>query len=112
MTERHSHLNSQPLNQAAWALTPKAKPFVVKEAPYPSPEAYEVVVKNYAVAINPCDYMLQDTAFLDYIPYPNIFGVDVAGEVVEVGSNVTDVTVGQRVIGFDVTSFSMSRIGD
>ncbi|KAJ5196572.1 Polyketide synthase enoylreductase [Penicillium cf. viridicatum] len=99
MTAAHSHSTSKPLNKAAWALSPKARPFVVQEAPYPSPEPNEVVVKNHAVAINPCDYMLQETAFLDYIPYPNIFGVDVAGEVVEVGSNVTDVTVGQRVIG-------------
>lgn len=112
MTAVRSNSTSQPLNRAAWALSPKGRPFVVQEAPYPSPEPNEVVVKNHAVAINPCDYMLQETAFLDYIPYPNIFGVDVAGEVVEVGSNVTDVTVGQRVIGFDLTLFRMSRMLD
>ncbi|KAJ5688946.1 Polyketide synthase enoylreductase [Penicillium macrosclerotiorum] len=99
MTGENDQMSRLPENQAAWALAPKSKPFVVKEAPYPTPDANEVVVKNYAVAVNPCDYMLQDTAFLDYITYPNIFGVDVAGEVVEVGSNVTDVAVGQRVIG-------------
>ncbi|KAJ5263528.1 Polyketide synthase enoylreductase [Penicillium angulare] len=99
MTATHNRGINRPSNQAAWILTPKAKPFIVKEAPYPLPSPNEVVVKNYAVAINPCDYMLQDTAFLDYITYPNIFGVDVAGEVVEVGSDVPDLTVGQRVIG-------------
>lgn len=109
MTVKYNQSTS-PLNQAAWILTPKANPFIVKEAPYPHPSPDEVVVKNYALAINPCDYMLQDTAFLDYISYPNIFGVDVAGEVVEVGSNVTDLAVGQRVIGFDLTWFITTRV--
>lgn len=34
------------------------------------------------------------------LPYPFVLGQDVAGTIVEVGSNVSTLKVGQRVIGY------------
>jgi NADPH:quinone reductase-like Zn-dependent oxidoreductase len=90
-----------PTNFAAWMLAPK-QPFQVKEAPYPEPGPHEVVVKNGAVAINPIDWVLQDqgtSMTFSWVKYPFIFGNDVAGEVVQIGSKVLRFKVGDRVMG-------------
>ena len=84
-------------NQAAFIDAAKAHPFSVREAAYPTPKATEIVVRSRAVAANPVDWKLQDFAFFP-IPYPNIFGQDVAGEVVEVGADVKGFPKGQRVL--------------
>lgn len=90
-----------PTNLAAWIMEDK-KRFEVQEAPYPIPKAGEIVVENRAVAINPVDWIMQSqgTGFgFRWIKYPFIFGNDVAGEVVAVGSEVTRFRVGDRTIG-------------
>lgn len=48
-----------PSNKAAWLPEAKARPFKVDDAPYPEPEADEVIIKNAAVAINPVDWKIQ-----------------------------------------------------
>lgn len=88
-----------PQNQAAWIETAKANPFVVKEAPYTSPGANEIVVKNAVVAINPVDPGIQANAWLP-MNYPNVLGSDIAGVVEEVGEGVTDFKKGDRVIAY------------
>jgi NADPH:quinone reductase-like Zn-dependent oxidoreductase len=89
-----------PTNQAAWINEKNAKPLEVKEAPYTKPAANELVIKNAAVAINPMDWMLQETGHLAFtwIKYPFVLGADMAGEVVEVGSEVTRFRAGDRVL--------------
>jgi NADPH:quinone reductase-like Zn-dependent oxidoreductase len=84
-------------NQAAWIKIPKAKPFSVEAAPTAKAGLGEVVIKNEFLAINPVDWKIQEysPAFQNY---PNILGRDVAGEIVEVGDDVTRLKVGQRVI--------------
>lgn len=92
---------NMPTNNAAWAMADKER-FIVKEAPYTSPKADEIVVKNRAVAINPIDWIMQTQGTglgFRWIKYPFIFGNDVAGEVVEVGKDVTRFKVGDRVVG-------------
>ncbi|KAJ9639472.1 hypothetical protein H2201_002869 [Coniosporium apollinis] len=85
-------------NKAAWITAPKAKPLKVDTGPDAKPGPEEILVKNAAVAVNPVDWKIQDTGF--YVKnYPNILGTDVAGEVLEVGSNVTRIKKGDRVIG-------------
>ena len=42
-------------NKAAWITEPKANPLQVKESPMPVAGKDEVVIKNYAVAVNPVD---------------------------------------------------------
>ncbi|KAI5301400.1 hypothetical protein KEM56_001758, partial [Ascosphaera pollenicola] len=92
--------SSTPNNQAAWISTERGE-FVVGDAPYPTPQATEVLLRNHAVAINNMDWKIQSSRD-DYplVPeYPFIIGYDCAGEVVEVGSNVKRFNQGDRVIG-------------
>ncbi len=84
-------------NQAAWIKTAKAKPLEISSAPDARAGLGEVVVKNAYVAINPVDWKIQAYA-PPFQPYPNILGRDIAGEVVEVGADITRLQVGQRVI--------------
>jgi len=88
-----------PKNEAAW-LAVKHQPLQVKAAPYTEPKAGEILVKNHAVAINPVDWMLQYVGSLAFgwIKCPFVLGSDLAGEVVAVGSGVTEVKVGDRVL--------------
>jgi NADPH:quinone reductase-like Zn-dependent oxidoreductase len=88
-----------PENAAAWLIA-KHEPLQVGPAPYTEPEADEILVKNRAVAVNPVDWMLQYVGGLvfSWIKYPFVLGSDLAGEVVAVGSDVTEVNVGDRVL--------------
>ncbi|KAL6232514.1 hypothetical protein BDW75DRAFT_217726 [Aspergillus navahoensis] len=88
-------------NTAAWLTEAKAHPFQVKDAPSYTPEENEILVKNHAVAINPVDGSLQSKAWWP-MNYPTILGQDVAGEVVQVGPNVTRFQPGDRVVGHAV----------
>lgn len=92
-----ANTTSDASNRAAWIMEPKGKPLKVDHAPMPVPGDDEVLVKNHAVAINPVDWKIQDSGF--YVQnYPNVLGTDVAGEVIEVGSNVKNVKKGDRVL--------------
>ena len=85
-----------PINTAAW-LGGKQAELEGGPAPYTSPREDEIVVKNRAVAVNPVDWITQVAGSLSYwIKYPFVLGSDLAGEVVEVGSDVT------RVLGHAV----------
>ncbi|KAK3320219.1 zinc-binding oxidoreductase CipB [Cercophora scortea] len=86
-------------NRAAYIVAAKATPFQVREAPYPSPLPHEIVIKARAVAINPVDWKLQYLAIFN-LKYPHILGEDVAGDVVEVGSAVDTIKVGDRVSAY------------
>lgn len=90
-----------PANTAAWQTKPKGTPLEVKSAPYTSPQENEIVIKNGAVAINPVDWIIQDlgTMMFSWIKHPFILGYDTAGEVIEIGPNVTRFKVGDRVVG-------------
>ncbi|KAL2813947.1 oxidoreductase [Aspergillus cavernicola] len=90
-----------PKNSAAWITANKARPLQVKSAPYTPPKENQIVIRNYAVAINPVDWLMQElgtSMTYSWIKFPFILGADVAGEVVEVGSRVTRFKVGDRVI--------------
>jgi len=88
-----------PKNEAAW-LVAKHHPLQVKAAPYTEPGAGEILVRNHAVAVNPVDWMVQYIGALAFgwIKYPFVLGSDLAGEVVAVGSGVSEVQVGDRVL--------------
>lgn len=59
-----------PSNQAAYLTGSGERPFVVKDAPYFSPGAGRVTIKNRAVAINPADYGMQDSGlFIKHWPH-------------------------------------------
>jgi len=92
-------ITRKPKNVAAWALKPKQRPLVVSSAPYTSPSKGEVTVQVIDVAVNPIDWILQDSDLFG-ATYPTVFGSDVAGDIVEVGEGVDGLHVGQRVIAY------------
>ena len=89
-----------PSNTAAWIVEKQAR-LEVKPAPYTPPRENEIVVKNYAAAINPVDWIIPliGNLVFPWIKYPFVVGSDLAGEVVEVGAGVTRFNVGDRVLG-------------
>jgi NADPH:quinone reductase-like Zn-dependent oxidoreductase len=90
-----------PINRAAWILAEKQR-LQVQEAPYSTPGPNEIVVKNRAVAVNPIDWVLQSQGTgmaFRWIKFPFILGNDVAGEVIQIGHEVTRFKVGDRVLG-------------
>jgi NADPH:quinone reductase-like Zn-dependent oxidoreductase len=90
-----------PENKALW-LNAKGAPFTVGPAPYTAPRANEIVVRVRAVAVNPVDRLQQTMGdiFTPWTSYPFVVGSDVAGDVVEVGSGVTRLQIGDRVVGY------------
>ena len=92
-----------PTNSAAWLAAPYA-PFAIGDAPYTRPAPTQIVIRNRAVAVNPLDDVKQSSGNLMYgwLPSPTVLGEDVAGEVVEIGSEVTRFAVGDRVVGFAI----------
>jgi len=88
-------------NEALWLASPGG-PFRVGPAPVVGPAAGEVVVRVRAVALNHVDASsgLVRRIAMPRLRYPAVLGTDVAGEVVEVGSGVTRLRAGDRVVGY------------
>lgn len=96
-------------NKAAWIPSAKGQ-LQVDDAPLLHPGPDEVLIENAFVAVNPCDWKIQQFG-RGISHYPNILGADVAGVVVEVGSNVHRVKKGDRVMGYvESTSLLESRV--
>ncbi|KAE9380901.1 GroES-like protein [Stipitochalara longipes BDJ] len=92
-------------NQAAWLDGQGAK-LRVDNAEMPTPGPDEVVVKNHAVAVNPADWKIQDFGGAWLKVWPFVLGTDIAGEVHEVGSNVTKFKKGDRVLAHVISLLS------
>ena len=92
---------SNSINSAAWQPQ-VGVPLEVRQAEMPTPGENEILVRNRAIAINPVDWILQDSAIFPWLDYPAILGSDVAGEVAAIGSAVTGFNVGDRVLGQSV----------
>ena len=71
--------------------------------PRPKPGPDDVLVRIKAAGVNPVDVVIRIGAFGPQ-QFPFIPGTDFAGIIEEVGSNVTDVKVGQRVYGSDLNN--------
>jgi len=72
---------------------------VEKELPKPEIQANHVLVEVYATSINPIDWKLRAgylKKMLDW-SFPIILGWDVAGKIVEVGSEVKNFQVGDEI---------------
>ena len=88
-------------NNAAWQPH-VGVPLEVGPAEKPVPGENEILVRNRAMAINPVDWILQDSAIFPWLDYPVILGSDVAGEVAAIGGGVAGFKVGDRVLGQSV----------
>ena len=77
----------------------------IKEKPKPAPAENEVLVEVHAVSLNSWDYdLLRGKPFVTrmvgpFRPTYSCLGADIAGVVSELGSEVTDWKVGDRVFG-------------
>ena len=69
--------------------------------PRPKPGPDDVLVRIKAVGVNPVDTFIASGNFVQP-PLPFIPGMEFAGVVEEIGSNVTTLKVGQRVYGGDL----------
>jgi NADPH:quinone reductase-like Zn-dependent oxidoreductase len=94
---------SSSINEAAWLGGPNG-PLSISNAPMPVPGVGEIVVRTRALALNPFDGMVQTLGGLitPWLAYPAVLGSDVAGEVVAVGSSVTRLKPGDRVLGLAI----------
>lgn len=71
----------------------------VVDVPDPRPGPRDVLLRVYATALNRLDVLQREgPALLPGFALPHIGGMDVVGEVVEVGAEVDNVQLGQRVV--------------
>jgi NADPH:quinone reductase-like Zn-dependent oxidoreductase len=63
----------------------------------PTARPGELVIKVHASGVNHCDTDLRKGLFGVESPMPHVMGVDAAGEIVEVGTGVTQFKAGDRV---------------
>lgn len=71
----------------------------VIETKAPQPKDHEVLVKVYATAINRADTLQRKGQYPPPAGESDIMGLEMAGSIVEVGSAVKGLEVGQRVMG-------------
>jgi alcohol dehydrogenase len=83
----------------AVAIAKNGNPKVLKYVDMRTPLATgnEVLVKVHATSVNPSDLLYRSGRFIIRKPMPHILGGDLAGEIVEVGDDVKDWAVGDRV---------------
>lgn len=74
---------------------------VYEDAPRPTPEAGEVLIRIHAVGINPVDWKTRQGRGVagKTIRFPLILGWDVSGTVAALGAGVTAFAVGDEVYG-------------
>ena len=68
----------------------------VESVPVPVPAAGEVLIRVHYASVNPVDWKLQQAGRL---PFPATPGGDFSGEVLALGSGVTEFACGDRVAG-------------
>ncbi|MFC6180825.1 NADPH:quinone reductase [Lactiplantibacillus daowaiensis] len=77
----------------------------VGQQPVPKIDATEVLIKVAAVAVNHVDTFVRSGGFKTAMTFPFVIGRDAVGTVVETGSAVTTIQVGDRVwtnsMGYD-----------
>lgn len=86
----------------AFALTESSQRAIsdltIIDVPKPELTANDVLVKVTAVGLNPVDFKVIENG-VDAWTYPHIIGMDIVGEIVELGEQVTQFQIGDRVAG-------------
>lgn len=105
-----------PKTMRAWTVAKNGAPgdalLLKSDAPVPSPiKSANILVKVTHSALNPADLNFM-SALPNWLPFrrnPTV-GLDFAGEVVQLGSSVSDLSVGSRVAGaLNVMSVAIGR---
>src|SRR5690349_18185483 len=69
----------------------------IESIPVPQPQQDEVLVRVRAAALNPVDWAIRQ-GYLQAVTFlPMTLGWDLAGEIVEVGSGISDLKIGDAV---------------
>ncbi|MFD2933140.1 NADP-dependent oxidoreductase [Spirosoma flavum] len=78
-----------------------AENFAIQDIPQPAIKPDEVLVKVKAFGVNPADYKARTgtAPYSQNYSHPIVLGWDMAGEVVEVGRDITDFKLGDAVYG-------------
>ncbi len=73
----------------------------ITEVPKPIPAENQVLIEVHAATINPFDYKVRRGNMKDSMPLnlPITLGGNLSGEIVAVGTNVTDFKIGDEVFG-------------
>jgi NADPH:quinone reductase-like Zn-dependent oxidoreductase len=93
--------NQIPSSMMAWRVHEFGPPDVMKfeRVPRPNPGAGEVLVKVEAVGVGPWDGWIRAGKSALPQPLPLTLGSDLAGEIVDVGTGVSDLRAGDQIYG-------------
>lgn len=72
----------------------------LSDVPRPEPGPGQVLVRNRAVAVNYVDTVIRSGVMPFPLTFPNILGVEGAGEIAALGPGVSELAPGQRVAWF------------
>ena len=88
-----------PTTQKALIIPAEKEPFkLVTDWPVPEPSPTDVLVRLVSVALNTVDAFVQAHGIPGLVPgYPCVPGFDGAGIVEDVGAEVTNVAIGDKV---------------
>ena len=73
------------------------KAFEIKEVDKPKVNKGQVLIKTEAFGLNFADIVARQGDYQECPPLPTVIGYDVVGEVVEIGDDVSNVKIGDRV---------------
>ncbi len=73
---------------------------VIRDIPVPKAGADQVVVKVAYAGLNYADLMMRSGVYPHPKGYPLVAGLELAGVVVEIGPEVTNISIGDRVAAF------------
>ncbi|XP_057517498.1 quinone-oxidoreductase homolog, chloroplastic-like [Amaranthus tricolor] len=83
------------------------------EVGIPEPKVDEVLIKVEAIALNAADWKIQEGMVRPFFPlkFPMIPGTDISGEVVKVGSSITKLKIGDKVVAL-LSSFTGGALAE
>ncbi len=81
-----------------------------EELDTPQPKPGHILIKVLAAGLNRLDHYMLNGTVVPNLPFPHILGVDAVGEVVQLGKDVTNVKIGDRVI--PAAGFTLNETDD
>ncbi len=64
----------------------------------PKPKPGHILIKVLAAGVNRLDHYIREGSVVPELAFPHVLGADAAGEVAELGADVTGFEIGERVI--------------